>query len=61
MCEYTADDLKRLSRSDLVQLCDLKDGIRLYNLIHCDESASTKLTIFVTVDGNGRCARCLTG
>lgn len=55
LCEYTAEDLRRLSRNDLIQLCDLKDGIRLFNLIHSDETTLTKLTIFVTVDGNGMC------
>ena len=30
---YSSDDLFRLSRHDLVQLCGLADGIRLYNAL----------------------------
>ncbi|KAH9423360.1 hypothetical protein DERP_003639 [Dermatophagoides pteronyssinus] len=52
LCDYTAEDLRRLSRDDLIQLCDFKDGIRLYNLIHMPEISATKLTIFITFDGN---------
>lgn len=54
LCDYTAEDLRRLSRDDLIHLCDFKDGIRLYNLIHMPEISTTKLTIFITLDGNGK-------
>lgn len=53
LCDYTADDLRRLTRDDLIQICDLKDGIRLYNMIHAPEGPSTKLTIFITIDNSG--------
>ncbi|KAJ6217690.1 hypothetical protein RDWZM_008847 [Blomia tropicalis] len=52
LCDYTADDLRRLTRDDLIQICDLKDGIRLYNMIHAPEGPSTKLTIFITIDNS---------
>ncbi|KPM05458.1 CP2-like protein transcription factor [Sarcoptes scabiei] len=54
LCDYTAEDLRRLSRDDLIQICDFKDGIRLYNLIHPPQNSATKLTIFITVDGKGQ-------
>ncbi|CAG2114708.1 unnamed protein product, partial [Medioppia subpectinata] len=45
-----AEDLRRLSRDDLIQICGVSDGIRLYNTIHAIPS-TTRLTIFVTTDG----------
>lgn len=54
LCDFTGDDLRRLSRDDFIQLCDLKDGIRLFNLLHTPEGPATKLTIFITFDGNGK-------
>lgn len=54
LCEYTADDLKRLSKNDLLELCDRKDGLRLYNLIHLPEGGSTKLKVFITFDAEGK-------
>lgn len=53
LCDYTAKDLGRLTRNDLIQLCDLKDGIRLYNMIHFPDNSPTKLTVFITINGNG--------
>lgn len=54
LCDFTGDDLRRLSRDDFIQLCDLKDGIRLFNLLHTPEGPATKLTIFISFDGNGK-------
>ncbi|CAG2173071.1 unnamed protein product [Oppiella nova] len=47
---FSSEDLRRLSRDDLIQICGLSDGIRLYNTIHAIQS-TTRLTIFVTTDG----------
>lgn len=52
LADFTGDDLRRLSRDDFIQLCDLKDGIRLFNLLHTPEGPATKLTIFISFDGN---------
>lgn len=59
LCDFTGDDLRRLSRDDFIQLCDLKDGIRLFNLLHTPEGPATKLTIFITFDGNGKKMRLI--
>lgn len=31
---FTGADLLRMSKDDLVQICGLPDGIRLYNILH---------------------------
>ncbi|CAG2173070.1 unnamed protein product, partial [Oppiella nova] len=50
LMNFSSEDLRRLSRDDLIQICGLSDGIRLYNTIHAIQS-TTRLTIFVTTDG----------
>ena len=51
--DYTAQDLMLLSRNDLKELCEPKDSIRLYNMLHCSNTGTVKLNIFVTLNGTG--------
>ena len=53
LMNFSSDDLRRLSREDLIQICGISDGIRLFNSIHAIQGA-TRLTVFVTSDGKGR-------
>ncbi|XP_077285183.1 transcription factor CP2 like gemini isoform X2 [Arctopsyche grandis] len=43
---FSGSDILRLSRDDLIQICGLADGIRLFNALHA-ERAPAKLTIYV--------------
>ncbi|UYV66098.1 gem [Cordylochernes scorpioides] len=53
----TATDLLRLSRDDLIQICGIADGIRLYNALH-SRAIRPKLTLFVclSTDHGNSCA-----
>ncbi|KAK7080907.1 hypothetical protein SK128_026215 [Halocaridina rubra] len=46
---FTGTDLLRLSRSDLIEMCGLADGIRLYNALHA-KSITPRLTIYVCME-----------
>ncbi|XP_033220198.1 transcription factor CP2-like protein 1 isoform X2 [Belonocnema kinseyi] len=48
---FTASDILRLSREDLIQICGVADGIRLYNALHA-KAASPKLTLYFAIEGN---------
>ncbi|XP_054158785.1 upstream-binding protein 1-like [Oppia nitens] len=50
LANFSPEDLRRLSRDDLIQICGLTDGIRLFNTLHAIQG-TTRLTIFVTTDG----------
>ena len=44
---YTTNDLLRLSKEDMINLCGAPDGIRCYNMAH-NIHIRPKLTLFVT-------------
>ncbi|XP_018903813.2 transcription factor CP2-like protein 1 isoform X2 [Bemisia tabaci] len=45
---FSGSDVLRLSRDDLIQICGLADGIRLYNSLHT-KAIAPKLTIYVAM------------
>ncbi|CAH1395863.1 unnamed protein product [Nezara viridula] len=53
LASYSGADLLRLSREDLIQLCGLSDGIRLFNALHV-RAVAPKLTIYICVDPRDR-------
>ncbi|BET02878.1 Transcription factor [Nesidiocoris tenuis] len=50
---YSGADLLRLTENNLVQLCGLPDGIRLYNVLH-SRPIAPKLTLYICVDPRDR-------
>lgn len=38
-----------MSKEDLIQICGLADGIRMYNILHYNQE--TKRTIYISIDG----------
>ncbi|KAG5676766.1 hypothetical protein PVAND_006575 [Polypedilum vanderplanki] len=48
---FSGCDLLRLAKEDLIQICGLADGIRMYNILHA-KAIKPRLTIFVSVEGN---------
>ncbi|XP_023288217.1 transcription factor CP2-like protein 1 isoform X2 [Orussus abietinus] len=49
---FSASDILRLSRDDLIQICGLADGIRLFNALH-SKAPTPKLTLYFSVEGSG--------
>ncbi|XP_072937680.1 transcription factor CP2 [Epargyreus clarus] len=49
---FSGADLLRLSRDDIIQICGLADGIRLYNALHA-KRIEPRLTLYVRVAGGG--------
>lgn len=47
---FAGSDLLRLAKEDLIQICGLADGIRMYNILHA-KAIKPRLTIFVSVEG----------
>jgi transcription factor CP2-like protein len=45
---YSADDLLRMSRKDLIEICGTGEGIRLYNLLRM----RPKLTLYIAREGD---------
>ncbi|XP_043482988.1 transcription factor CP2-like protein 1 isoform X2 [Leptopilina heterotoma] len=48
---FSASDILRLSRDDLIQICGLADGIRLYNCLH-SKAPVPKLSLYFSTEGN---------
>ncbi|XP_051157376.1 transcription factor CP2-like protein 1 isoform X2 [Leptopilina boulardi] len=48
---FSASDILRLSRDDLIQICGLADGIRLYNALH-SKAPAPKLSLYFSIEGN---------
>lgn len=48
--QFTSSDLLRMSREDLMQMCEMPDAIRLYNRLHA-RPAGPLLTLYVCLDG----------
>ncbi|KZC07121.1 Upstream-binding protein 1 [Dufourea novaeangliae] len=49
---FSASDILRLSRDDLIQICGLVDGIRLFNALH-SKAPGPKLTLYFSMEDNG--------
>ncbi|KAF7413422.1 hypothetical protein HZH68_001911 [Vespula germanica] len=49
---FSASDILRLSRDDLIQICGLADGIRLFNALH-SKAPMPKLTLYFSLESNG--------
>lgn len=49
---FSASDILRLSRDDLIQICGLVDGIRLFNALH-SKAPGPKLTLYFALEDNG--------
>ncbi|XP_017766757.1 PREDICTED: transcription factor CP2-like protein 1 isoform X2 [Eufriesea mexicana] len=49
---FSAADILRLSRDDLIQICGLADGIRLFNALH-SKAPTPKLTLYFSLEDNG--------
>ncbi|KAG7312658.1 hypothetical protein JYU34_000982 [Plutella xylostella] len=47
---FSGADLLRLSRDDIIQICGLADGIRLFNALHA-KRISPRLTVYVCAGG----------
>lgn len=39
-----------MTKEDLIQICGLADGIRMYNILHANQE--TKRTIYISIDGS---------
>ncbi|XP_043288236.1 upstream-binding protein 1 isoform X2 [Venturia canescens] len=48
---FSAQDILRLSRDDLIQICGLADGIRLFNALH-SKAPQPKLTLYFAIEGS---------
>lgn len=49
---FSAADILRLSRDDLIQICGLADGIRLFNALH-SKALAPRLTLYFSAEGSG--------
>ncbi|GBP44781.1 Transcription factor CP2 [Eumeta japonica] len=49
---FSGADLLRLSREDIIQICGLADGIRLFNALHA-KRIEPRLTVYVSTAGAG--------
>ncbi|EFN87588.1 Upstream-binding protein 1 [Harpegnathos saltator] len=49
---FSASDILRLSREDLIQICGVADGIRLFNTLH-SKAPTPKLTLYFSLEGTG--------
>ncbi|XP_047541501.1 transcription factor CP2-like protein 1 isoform X1 [Vanessa atalanta] len=49
---FSGADLLRLSRDDIIQICGLADGIRLFNALHA-KRIEPRLTLYVCAGGGG--------
>lgn len=55
---FSASDILRLSRDDLIQICGLPDGIRLFNALH-SKPPTPRLTLYFSADGSGQLWRAI--
>lgn len=46
---FSASDILQLSRDDLIQICGLPDGIRLYNALHA-KAPQPKLSLYFALE-----------
>lgn len=48
---FSGADIMRMSKEDLIQICGLADGIRMYNVLRA-KTITPRLTIYVSLDGS---------
>lgn len=48
---FSGCDLLRMSKEDLIQICGLADGIRMFNILHV-KAITPRLTLYVSVEVN---------
>lgn len=48
---YSGADLLRMSKEDIIQICGVADGIRMYNTLH-SKAIKPRLRIYVSFDGS---------
>lgn len=48
---FSASDILRLSREDLIQICGVANGIRLFNTLH-SKAPPPKLTLYFFLEGS---------
>ncbi|CAO1346237.1 unnamed protein product [Diamesa serratosioi] len=48
---FSGSDLLRMSKDDIIQICGLADGIRMFNILHV-KPITPRLTIFVSLEAN---------
>ncbi|XP_055847759.1 putative uncharacterized protein DDB_G0286901 isoform X2 [Episyrphus balteatus] len=56
---FSGSDILRMSKEDLIQICGLADGIRMFNILHA-KAIAPRLTIYISLDGNSYNAIYLT-
>ncbi|XP_055373957.1 transcription factor CP2 isoform X2 [Condylostylus longicornis] len=49
--QFSGSDILRMSKEDLIQVCGLADGIRMFNTLH-SKRITPRLTIYVSLDGS---------
>ncbi|XP_026473946.1 transcription factor CP2-like protein 1 isoform X2 [Ctenocephalides felis] len=52
---FSGSDIWSLSRDDLIQICGVPDGIRLYNSLHSKIKCTPRLTVYVCLDTSTPC------
>ncbi|XP_067629478.1 uncharacterized protein gem isoform X2 [Eurosta solidaginis] len=48
---FSGSDILRMSKEDLIQICGIADGIRMFNMLRA-KAIVPRLTIYVSLDGN---------
>ncbi|XP_049308823.1 transcription factor CP2-like protein 1 isoform X2 [Bactrocera dorsalis] len=48
---FSGADIMRMSKEDLIQICGLADGIRMFNILRA-KAIAPRLTLYVSLDGN---------
>ncbi|XP_030388317.1 upstream-binding protein 1 [Scaptodrosophila lebanonensis] len=48
--QFSGADILRMSKEDLVQICGLADGIRMFNILRA-KTIAPRLTLYVSLDG----------
>jgi len=48
---FSGSDIMRMSKEDLIQICGLADGIRMFNILRA-KAIAPRLTFYVSMDGS---------
>ncbi|XP_036330282.1 uncharacterized protein DDB_G0283357 isoform X2 [Rhagoletis pomonella] len=48
---FSGSDIMRMSKEDLIQICGLADGIRMFNILRA-KAIAPRLTLYVSMDGS---------
>ncbi|XP_013113639.2 uncharacterized protein LOC106091612 isoform X1 [Stomoxys calcitrans] len=49
--QFSGADIMRMSKEDLIQICGLADGIRMFNILRA-KAITPRLTLYVSLDGS---------